>query len=23
MHESEWKNPSLTLAMDRWAHDIA
>ncbi|XP_056109384.1 uncharacterized protein LOC130087183 [Rhinichthys klamathensis goyatoka] len=23
MHESEKKNPSLTLAMDRWAHDIA
>ncbi|XP_067219391.1 uncharacterized protein [Chanodichthys erythropterus] len=23
MHESEEKNPSLTLAMDRWGHDIA
>ncbi|KAK7163649.1 hypothetical protein R3I93_007639 [Phoxinus phoxinus] len=23
MHDSEWKNPSLTLAMDRWAHDTA
>ncbi|XP_067308815.1 uncharacterized protein [Pseudorasbora parva] len=23
MHDSEQKNPSLTLAMDRWAHDTA